>query len=88
MRTAAKRDAIEPDVVDALEKIGATVYRIDEPCDLIVGYRVRNFLIELKSKKGTQTPNQEKFSVGWKGQYRICRSVDEALDLVTQAYES
>ena len=85
---ANKRDTNEPEIIKALEKIGCSVYRIDDPCDLIVGYRARNFLVEVKSKTGKPTDDQGTFAAEWNGQYRIVRTVDEALDLVTKAYRS
>jgi len=89
MRTAAKRDANEKEIVTALESIGCTVHRLDLPVDLLVGFRARNFLIEVKNPEGraTRTSGQGKFFEMWKGQVRQVTTVDEALELVTKAYE-
>jgi len=89
MRTAAKRDAIEQNIVDALEAIGCSVQRISQKGlpDLLVGYRKRNFLIEVKSHGGKLTPLQQEFADFWRGQFMVAFSEDEALDLVTGAYE-
>ena len=93
MRTAAKRDANEREIIDALERIGCTVYQMDRPVDLAVGYRARNFFIEVKDgnkppSRRKLTKDQKTFFKMWKGQVRQVETVDEALDLVTQAYES
>ena len=85
-RYAKKRDANEKEIVDALESIGCTVCRLDRPCDLIVGYRARNYLIEIKTPNGRLTKAQQDFIPAWKGQVRVLETVDEALELVTQAY--
>ena len=86
MRTAAKRDTVEREIIQALEAIGCTVYQIDEPADLLVGYRKRNFLLEVKSHGGKLTENQSFFSTRWRGQYMVVWNADQAIDLVTRAY--
>lgn len=48
-RFAKKRDATEPPIVEALEAVGAWVWRIDLPLDLLVAYRGRLLLLEVKS---------------------------------------
>ena len=47
-RYATRRDANEKEIIQALESIGCTVYRLDSPVDLLVGYRARNILLEVK----------------------------------------
>lgn len=50
MTYAKNRDANEPEIVKALEGVGATVQRLSE-CglpDLLVGYRGATFLLEVK----------------------------------------
>ena len=85
---AQRVDVNQSEIVDALEKIGCTVEVIGRPLDLLVGYRKRNFLIEVKAEKGKHTPAQKLFFETWKGQFRTVRTIDEALDLVTHAYKS
>jgi len=88
MRRAARVDNSQSSIVSALRKIGATVYFIGNPVDLLVGYRARNFLLECKtagsSYKGT--PKQKTFLSEWKGQVRIVKTPEEAIDVVTKAY--
>lgn len=48
-RYAKRRDLSEPDIVTALERIGALVERLDEPCDLLVKFRGVVYLGECKT---------------------------------------
>lgn len=74
-RHATKRDVNEPDIIDALEKIGATVIRTDLPFDLIVGDRGKAYLAEVKNpdrKTNSKnplglTPGQKKTLSMWNG---------------------
>ena len=77
-RYAKRRDPNEPDIVRALRDVGATVKRLDD-IDLLVGWRGRNFLLEVKDRKGALKPSQEEMVRTWRGQYEIVRSADEAL---------
>lgn len=77
-RYAKRRDPNEPEIVRALRDIGATVKRLDD-IDLLVGWRGRNFLLEVKDLRGALKPSQEEMVRTWRGQYEIVRSVDEAL---------
>jgi len=83
-----RSDSNQADIVKALEQIGCTVYPIGRPVDLLVGTRAANFLLECKSKTGHKTPAQEKFFKNWKGQVRIVRSPEEAIQVVTESYQS
>lgn len=51
---AKRRDTNEPEIVEALEGAGATVTRLDGDGvpDLLVGFRGRSFLIEVKLPLG------------------------------------
>ena len=49
MRRAAKRDASEPSVVEALEAAGAYVIRMHEPVDLLVFYAQHWWMAEVKT---------------------------------------
>ena len=63
MRQAARRDANEQLIVDALEQVGALVCRVsgkDVP-DLIVGWRGRYLLLEVKQKGSNLKQGQLKF---------------------------
>lgn len=91
-RYAMRRDENEPEIVQALEAIGCTVFRLDFPCDLLVGYRAKNFLVEVKDSgkipsKRQLTKTQEQFFKAWKGQVRKVETPEEAIRLVTEAYK-
>lgn len=90
-RFANTRDGNEKEVVDALQQIGASVFRLDKPCDLLVGYRGRNYLLEVKlpvgPRGGTSHSHlnewQEEFEDTWHGQFTVVRSPREAVELLT-----
>jgi hypothetical protein len=69
MRRAAKRDATEPEIVTALEGIGASVRPIssEDAPDLIVGYRRETHLVECKTGKAQLRPGQKAWQDGWNG---------------------
>lgn len=80
-RRAARRDANEPEIVEALETAGATVVRLSagNVPDLLVGYMGVNLLFEIKAEKGKLRPGQERFIEDWCGQVTVVRSIDDAL---------
>lgn len=80
-----KRDAAEPEIVSSLTQCGFSVYRMNTPVDLLVGFRGRNYLIEVKSgSKGYAkklNENQKDFADGWRGgDVVILRSAQDAID--------
>ena len=88
MRRASRRDANEKGIVEALRAVGATVYLLDEPCDLLVGYHGQTILMELKNpktgygKKGFNA-NQKHFAENWKGgTFCLVDSIDSALRML------
>lgn len=86
-RYAATVDLNQAEIVDALRAIGCSVYIVGLPVDLLVGYRARNFLIEVKRPgEKPRTKKQKEFLAGWKGQVRVVETPEEAIDLVTGAY--
>lgn len=74
----SKRDANEPDIFDALRGHGFTVCPLDKPCDAVVGYQGRSYLVEVKMPKGKLTGPQEQFLEMWRGDYTILRTVEDA----------
>lgn len=90
-----RRDANEATIVAELRDFGCTVTLLDEPCDLLVGYRGLNWLFEVKeaeakpsaslrTQKGKLTPNQERFFRTWRGQVAQIHNAQEALEIMTQ----
>lgn len=91
MRRAARVDANQGDIVDALLAVGATVQTLaavgDGVPDLLVGFRLMNFLLEVKD--GAKAPSarkltddQEKWHSAWRGQSQVVNSIDEALQAI------
>src|SRR5262245_44619126 len=79
-RYANKRDATEPDIVQALERVGAKVKRLDA-FDLLVLYRNVLFMIDCKSPKGRATMSQERLiAEGWP--LRYAETPEEALQAI------
>ncbi len=76
---ARKRDLNEEEIVDALRRVGAHVFRLSEPGapDLLVAWQGRWIPMEVKSPTGHLTVLQEG-SIG-AAVYPIVRTVDEAL---------
>lgn len=62
-RFAAKRDRNEPEIIRALEKVGAIVTQLSQPgvFDLLVGFRGVLYLLEVKDKGGSLTDAQIEF---------------------------
>lgn len=57
-RYAKKRDGNEAPIVQALRKAGATVWLLDRPVDLLVGYGGRLTALEVKTDRGRLTDEQ------------------------------
>lgn len=90
MRQAARRDANEKQIIDALRRCGAYVKAIndDGTFDLLVAYRNRTLLLEVKD--GAKPPSarkltdaEQKFHDEWPNDnLHIVTSVDDALALL------
>jgi hypothetical protein len=81
MRRAAKRDATEGAIVEALERFGCVVVRLSQPGipDLLVrAPDGRVDLVECKAPCGTRTPAQVRFIATW-GVVPLLRSPEEAI---------
>lgn len=88
MRRAAATDRNQAEIVAALRAMGATVqplHAVGQGCpDLLVGWRGRNVLLEVKDWKAMPskrklTPAQVEWHGGWKGQVVVVENVDAAL---------
>lgn len=77
---AKRRDTNEPAIIAALKAIGAEVYQISGRAvpDLLVWYRGREWVMEIKTAKGKQKPSQ--VGTPWP----IVRSPEEAIQIVVQ----
>lgn len=89
---SAKRiDSNQPDIVQALRGVGATVTPTHElgkgfP-DLAIGFRGVTYLAEIKDgskppSKRKLTPDEQKWHETWRGQVAIIETVDQALKLI------
>lgn len=91
MRTDARTDANQTEIVNALRDVGASVAITSMigagfP-DIVVGYRGTNFLMEIKD--GSKPPSarkltkaERKFHDLWRGTVIVVNGVDEALGVV------
>lgn len=91
MRRAAKVDDNQKQIVDALRDYGASVESLAAVGrgvpDLLVGYRGRNLLMEVKDgskvpSKRKQTPDQVAWAAKWLGQYALVETVEQAIDVL------
>ncbi len=80
MRHAARTDAGQKAIVDALHKIGARTYYVKLPLDLLVCYRKRTLLLECKEPDGRLTKAQVEFIASWPGEVHVVRSPSEAIN--------
>lgn len=91
MRRAAKTDRNQAEIVAALRKAGATVqplHAVGQGCpDLLVGYRGKNHLIEVKDWKAAPSDRQlnarqVEWHDGWKGTVIMVETVEAALAVI------
>jgi Holliday junction resolvase len=81
-----RADTNQQEIVDALRKIGVSVLvlsQVGSACpDLMIGWRGKNYLLEIKTENGKLSKVQEEFFDTWRGRCFIVRSVEEALELL------
>jgi hypothetical protein len=87
MRRAAKRDASEPDIVETLEGIGCDVTKLSDTDlpDLLVGYRGKLHLMEVKTGNAKLRPGQEEFRARMEEcgvTVKVVRTPSQALDAI------
>lgn len=91
MRRAARVDANQSAIVEALRVVGCTVQPLHAVGqgvpDLLVGYQGQNLLIEVKD--GSKPPSRQRktddqviWHDAWRGQVVVVRNVKEALEAV------
>ena len=87
-RKAPKRDTIEPAIVKALVKAGASVVKLSDTGvpDLLVSCRTetgyRTLLMEVKTGSAKLTDAEEKFFDTWTGEVHLVRSPEYALSII------
>ena len=91
MRPARRnqRDNTEPAIVHALRQVpGVSVVRLDQPVDLLVGFRGQNYLLEVKTPTREGGPPrrltraESEFFESWSGSASVVCDADEALRAV------
>jgi hypothetical protein len=80
-RHAVQRDANEPEIVDALKRVGCTVWRLDI-VDLLVGRLGKNYLLEVKRPGADLNARQKEMHSVWRGTIHMVKTVDDALKAV------
>lgn len=94
MRRRAASDGNQPAIVQALRSVGATVascHAVGQGFpDLVVGFRGRNFLIEVKDPAQPKhrhelTPAQVEFHAGWNGEIAKVFTPEDALAAIGAA---
>jgi len=80
---AKTRDNNEPEIIKALKTVGANVKTADW-VDLIVGFRGRNYLIEVKNPEVAYKiePSQKELDKNWRGQYDFAFTPTDALRII------
>lgn len=83
-RRAARRDANESEIIQALMLAGASVRQLSGTGlpDLLCAIDGRNFLLEVKMPDGKLTEDQFEFFETWEGQVEVVRSIEEALKVI------
>ena len=87
MRKYGKVDTNQRLIVGALARVGASprsLASLGDGCpDLLVGFRGKTYLMEVKSESGTLTQDQTEWIAGWHGgKVHLVRSVDDALAVI------
>jgi hypothetical protein len=95
MRRAARIDANQNEVVQVLRDVGASVAITSMVGkgfpDIVVGFRGRNYLIEIKD--GSKPPSKRKLTSDerewhdtWRGTVYVANNSDEALEIIGAAF--
>jgi hypothetical protein len=88
LRIASRVDSNQALIVRQLRAVGASVLHVHQlkNCfDILVGYRGRTFLMEIKaSEKDKLTPGEAEFMANWCGSpYHIVYTADQAIRIIT-----
>lgn len=88
MAFARRVDKSQSEIVYALRRIGAKVRFIGQPLDLLVGFRGRNILLEVKTpKQGRLTQEQQEFLDGWPGEAHVVETIEQAVAKVVGEFK-
>ena len=86
MRRKARVDTNQREIVNFAKKHGATVAHLHTlgrgiP-DLLIGYRGRNYLVEIKTENGNLTSDEKKFFDNWRGSAAVVASKTDLIRLL------
>jgi len=90
---ARKIDDNQNEIVKQLRRIGCSVAITsmvgNGMPDLLIGFRKKNFLFELKDGNKSEsrkrlTPDEEKFFNTWQGQVNVVENFDQILKIIQQ----
>lgn len=93
MRRAAKIDGNQPHIVAYLRGLGASVehlHSVGKGCpDLLVGYRGRNLLLEVKDGSRPPsarrlTPDEQAWHADWRGSVVVVESVEDVVKILEE----
>lgn len=92
MRKRARVDDNQNEIVSRLKQIYGLSVRVTSMIgsgfpDLVLGWRGKNYLIELKDGKKSAsrkklTEHEKKMKDQWFGQFDVCESIDEILAVI------
>jgi hypothetical protein len=88
---AAKIDQNQPGIVNGLMKLGASVQILNQvkrgAPDLLIGFRGKNYLIEIKSDHGRLNNDQKMWHGTWNGQVAVAHDLDEAIKVIYKTHD-
>jgi len=81
-------DLNQPEIIKALEVIGAKCYEVERPVDLLIEFRGIWIVLEVKNKKGGNklTIDQVEFFKNTSAPAYVVRDPIEAIDAVQRAW--
>ena len=91
MRKRARVDANQKQIVSQIRGIGCSVLHTHQlgkgAPDIIVGYNLNNYLIEIKDgdkplAQQKLTPDEIQFQAEWQGNYHVVNSFDQLKDII------
>jgi len=84
----AKVDNNQRDIVQRLRAAGFSVlhlHAVGDGCpDICVGYKGKNYLLEIKNGAGRLTDKQVKFFGEWKGSASVVRTFEQAQEVILE----
>jgi lambda repressor-like predicted transcriptional regulator len=81
-----RTDRNQQDIVDALRRVGCSIQdlsKVGGGCpDLLISFRGKNILLEVKTDTGRLNALQVDFHATWHGPLYVVKSVNEALKAI------